>query len=259
MRRHLVGLLSICLLAACAAQQEELLPKRSVVASSTVQTKVEPPTVRPEWRPEPALEPIVLSLRGNGSYRVGAATYHVWRRIGAYVAEGRANWRNTRFDEHQTITGEKFENDALTAAHRFLPIPSYLRVTNLVNGEQAIVKVTDRGPFRSNEVVDLSRGAAKRLGFGNVDSRPVRIELVNQTGTRYALETNYVYGRDAALGIVERLRNLELGHLDVVVIPHQYENRFRVKIGMFASIDDANYVAKWLASNAEVRSSVLQE
>ena len=258
MSRCIVLLLSVSLLAACATQ-EELVPKRPVAATKPVQASVEPPTVQPEWRPEPALEPVVLSFRGNSTYRVGETKYHVWRRIDDYVAEGRATWRNSKFDAHTSITGKAFENEALTGAHRYLPIPSYLKVTNLANGEQAIVKVTDRGPFRSDDLIDLSRGAAMRLGFGNVGSRPVRIELVNQTGTQYALETNYVYGRDAALAIVKQLRQLELGHLDVVVIPHQYENRFRVKIGRFASIDDANYVATWLASNAQVRSSVLQE
>lgn len=251
-------LVGVVLLTGCAGQ-EELLPKRMPVVTPSSQPHFEAPSVRPEWRPEPALEPTVPSYRGNGPYRIGETRYLVWESVDDYIAEGRASWRDSRFDGRNTVTGRAFENDALTAAHRYLPIPSYLKITNLANGEQAIVMVTDRGPFRSDGIVDLSRGAALRLGFGNVTSRPVRIELVKVTGSKYALETNYVYGRDAALDIVERLRELELGHLDVIVIPHQYENRFRVKIGAFATIKDANYVSEWLASNVQLRSSILQE
>lgn len=218
-----------------------------------------PPTAEPVWYPEPVVRWANLNLRANGRYQVGDSSYTTWWHIDYYEAEGQASWRDERFDDRVTLSGVAFENDALTAAHRFLPIPSFLRVTNLANGEATIVRVTDRGPFRSNELLDVSMATAQRLGFGNVVTRPVRVELITEPSERFVLETNYVYGRDAAVSVVSRLVELNLGHLSTTIIPHQYENRYRVKIGDFASIVDANHVADWLSSNLQIGSSLIKE
>ena len=69
----------------------------------------------------------------------------------------------------------------------------------------------------------------------------------------------YVYGKDAAISVVSRLVELNLGHLNTTIIPHQYENRYRVKIGEFASIPDANHVADWLSTNLQIGSSLIKE
>ena len=217
------------------------------------------PTADPVWYPEPVVQWGNLNLRGNGRYQVGERSFSTWRQLDYYEAEGLASWRDERFDERLALSGVAFENDALTAAHRYLPIPSFLRVTNLANGEATIVRVTDRGPFRSNELLDVSHATAQRLGFGDVVTRPVRIELVTEPSERFVLETNYVYGRDAAMSLVSRLVELNLGHLSTTIIPHQYENRYRVKIGDFASIPDANHVANWLSTNLQIGSSLIKE
>ena len=229
------------------------------VPIESVAEEVPPPTADPVWFPEPVVQAEFLSMRGNGRYRVGQAVYHAWDRVEQYLAEGTASRRDELFDTHKTIGGEEFQNEALTAAHRHLPIPSYVRVTNLANNERTVVRVNDRGPFRSDDVIDLSRAAALRLGFGDAISRPVRIELVTEGGSQFILETNYVYGRDAAMSIMSRLTELNLGHLRTVIVPHQYKNRFRVKIEVFASVEDANYVANWLSTNLQLGSSLLKE
>ena len=211
------------------------------------------------WYPEPVVQWANLSVRGNGRYFVDERTYSTWRRVDAYIAEGEATWRDDRFDERIALNGLVFENDALTVAHRHLPIPSYVRITNLANGVSTVARVTDRGPFRSDELVDVSRATALRLGFGDVRSRPVRIELITEPSESYVLETNYVYGRDAAVAVVSHLVGLNLGHLHTTIIPHQYENRFRVRVGDFTSITDAKHVADWLATNKQIESSILRE
>jgi rare lipoprotein A len=85
-----------------------------------------------------------------------------------------------------TANGEAFEPMALTAAHKYLPLPSHVRVTNLENGRSIIVRVNDRGPFpsvnnpRSGErIIDLSMGAAKQLGFYSKGTAKVRVETVS--------------------------------------------------------------------------------
>ena len=253
MRRSLLVVLTCLATAGCAS----LNPPVDVV--EVVPVEEPPPTVDPVWYPEPVVQWGNLNLRANGRYQVGQRSYITWNQLDYYEATGQASWRDERFDERLALSGVKFENDALTAAHRYLPIPSFLRVTNLANGETTIVRVTDRGPFRSDELLDVSRATAERLGFGDVVTRPVRIELVTEPSDSYVLETNYVYGRDAAVSVVSRLVELNLGHLSTTIIPHQYENRYRVKISDFASVSDANHVADWLSTNLQIGSSLIKE
>ena len=253
MSKSLLAMIVCCAMVGCGS----LDPPVAVV--DVVPIKEPPPTAEPIWYPEPVVQWDGLNLRGNGRYQVGERSYSTWAQLDYYEAEGHAAWRDERFDQRVALSGVKFENDALTAAHRYLPIPSFLRVTNLTNGVATIVRVTDRGPFRSNELLDVSRATAQRLGFGDVISRPVRIELVTEPSDRFVLETNYVYGRDAAISLVSRLVELNLGHLSTTIIPHQYENRYRVKIGEFASVFDANHVADWLSTNLQIGSSLITE
>ena len=258
MKRLLCAACGVCAIGGCVPVSTPVEPV-AVVPVEIEQVIEPPPTAEPIWFPEPVVEEEFLSMRGNGRYRVGDMYFKPWRRVDRYEAVGMATWRDERFDERVALTGEPFDNEALTAAHRHLPIPSYVRVTNLANDVQTTVRITDRGPFRTAELIDLSRAAALRLGFGDVDARPVRVELISQPGPRLVLETNYMYGESAAQAVVEQLQALELGHIRTQVIPHQYENRFRVKIGSFASVEDANRIASWLSSQLQLESSLLKE
>lgn len=92
---------------------------------------------------------------------------------------GMASWYGRQFHGRKTASGETFDMNAMTAAHRSLPLNCYIRVTNKNNGKSVIVKVNDRGPFHGNRVVDLSYGAAKRLGITNAGVAKVSIERVD--------------------------------------------------------------------------------
>ncbi|TCB65996.1 septal ring lytic transglycosylase RlpA family protein [Acinetobacter sp. ANC 4178] len=91
---------------------------------------------------------------------------------------GVASWYGRQFHGRKTANGETFDMNALTAAHRSLPLNCYIRVTNKNNGKSVVVKVNDRGPFHGNRVVDLSYGAAKQLGITNAGTAKVSIERV---------------------------------------------------------------------------------
>jgi rare lipoprotein A len=82
-----------------------------------------------------------------------------------YSQTGTASWYGPQFHGQRTASGETFDQDALSAAHPTLPIPSLVQVTNLENGREVIVRVNDRGPFVGGRLIDLSRGAAQVLGF----------------------------------------------------------------------------------------------
>jgi rare lipoprotein A len=92
---------------------------------------------------------------------------------------GRASWYGEELQGQQTASGEDFDMNQLTCAHRSLPLGSMIRVTNLRNHKSVVVRVNDRGPMPQNRVVDLSYAAARFLGFSNRGTAPVRLDLVN--------------------------------------------------------------------------------
>jgi len=83
---------------------------------------------------------------------------------------------------HMTANGEVFDLNGLNAAHKYLPLPTFVRVTNLENNRRIIVRVNDRGPFVRNRIIDLSAGAAKKLGFYEKGTARVLVETVNLEG-----------------------------------------------------------------------------
>ncbi|MQW93308.1 septal ring lytic transglycosylase RlpA family protein [Acinetobacter wanghuae] len=95
-----------------------------------------------------------------------------------FTQSGTASWYGRQFHGRKTASGETFDMNGLTAAHRSLPLNCYIRVTNKNNGRSVVVKVNDRGPFHGNRVLDLSYGAAKQIGLTNAGTGNVSIERV---------------------------------------------------------------------------------
>jgi len=125
--------------------------------------------------PIPRIEP--RSARGNPpTYTVFGQTYRTWDSADGYYATGIASWYGRKFHGRSTSSGEPYDMLQLTAAHRSLPIPTYVRVTNLENGRTTLVRVNDRGPFHSDRIIDLSFAAAYKLGFANNGTARVRVE-----------------------------------------------------------------------------------
>jgi len=91
-------------------------------------------------------------------------------------ARGKASWYGKKFQHHKTYNGESFDMYKLTAAHRYLPLGSYVRVTNLRTKKSVVVRINDRGPHIKNRMIDLSYAAAKAIGMTGIDT--VRIEYV---------------------------------------------------------------------------------
>lgn len=98
--------------------------------------------------------------------------------IRKFTQTGVASWYGRQFHGRKTASGDTFDMNALTAAHRSLPLNCYIRVTNKDNGKSVVVKVNDRGPFHGNRVLDLSYGAAKKLGITNSGTAKVSIERI---------------------------------------------------------------------------------
>ena len=106
-----------------------------------------------------------------------------------YDEEGIASWYGDPFHGRQTANGEIYDMNDLTAAHKTLPMPVFVRVTNLDNGRALVLRVNDRGPFVSGRIIDVSRRAAQLLGFQQQGTTRVRVQVVDpDTGIEYAAQ-----------------------------------------------------------------------
>jgi rare lipoprotein A len=128
---------------------------------------------------------------GQGTYRVGPpyeinGVWYYPRVDYNYDKTGIASWYGPGFDERLTANGEIFDENALSAAHKTLPLPSVVEVTNLQNGRQLQLRVNDRGPFVGDRVLDVSRRAAQLLGFADRGTAPVRVTILKRQSIEVA-------------------------------------------------------------------------
>lgn len=165
------GAIAVCFLLANCASSEKFArnvdPKYGVTSS---------PRVVDMGQPVP---------KGGGTYRVGkpytiAGRSYTPETNEDYSAEGMASWYGDDFHGRLTANGEVFDMNALSAAHPTLPMPSYVRVTNLTNRKSVIVRVNDRGPYHSDRVIDLSHKTADLLGFRGNGVARVRVDYVGR-------------------------------------------------------------------------------
>lgn len=129
------------------------------------------------------IQPEEKSRYGNHSpYVVFGKTYYLVESKNDFEQSGTASWYGKKFHGHTTSNMEIFDMYKLTAAHRTLPLPSYVEVTNLDNNRKVIVRVNDRGPFKSKRIIDLSWAAAKALDYDTKGLANVHIRLVQAPG-----------------------------------------------------------------------------
>jgi rare lipoprotein A len=139
----------------------------------------------------PRAEP--LSASGNSPYVVFGKRYVPLTTTENYRQRGVASWYGRKFHGRRTSSGEKYDMYAMTAAHKTLPLPSFVKVRNLDNNREVIVRVNDRGPFLHNRLIDLSYAAAHRLGVIKTGTARVEVTAVGPgnrvTGTGVAIGT----------------------------------------------------------------------
>ena len=129
--------------------------------------------------------------RTQGSFKVGnpyevAGQWYYPKETYDYSETGIASWYGPGFAGKHTASGETYDDNELTAAHRTLQMPSLVRVTNLDNGKSVIVRVNDRGPYMRGRVMDVSTKAASLLGFKNIGTAKVRLDLLPQESLKIA-------------------------------------------------------------------------
>lgn len=195
---------------------------------------------------EPKHEP--FSRYGNpDSYAVSGQTYKVMTSASGYKTRGIASWYGTKFHSKRTSSGDDYDMYAMTAAHKTLPLPTYVRVKNLSNGRTAIVKVNDRGPFHNDRIIDLSYAAAIKLGLLPKGTAPVEIEALNfgKHVAHYYLQAG-AFDSPQLAGLLQT-KVAKLTPSPVVV--EEYNQRYIVKVGPFANKQMSDSLKGKLASN----------
>jgi len=167
-RRHirfvLLHLASLLLLSACSFNTRDSGPSQPMDFSHL-------PNAVPKYEKR--------TKAGNpDTYVVLGKRYYVMKSSRGYVERGIASWYGKKFHGHKTSNGEIYNMYAMTAAHKTLPIPTYVQVTNLNNGRQVIVRVNDRGPFHENRIIDLSYAAASKLGITGTGTGLVELRAI---------------------------------------------------------------------------------
>jgi rare lipoprotein A len=209
----------------------------------------------------PKAEP--RSRSGNpSSYTVLGRTYHVMSSGQGYKERGVASWYGTKFHGRRTSSGETYNMYAMTAAHKTLPLPTYVRVTNLKNGRDVIVKVNDRGPFHDNRIIDLSYAAATKLGITGTGTGLVEVQALDPTkGAPRPIRNNIAIKGDAIMFLqvgafvdrynAERLADRIRGAINykvrIQMAADYTQTLYRVQVGPIKTIDQADAASMRLA------------
>ncbi len=196
------------------------------------------------------------------SYTVLGKRYYVMPSSYQYKEKGIASWYGTKFHGKRTSSGTSYDMHGMTAAHKTLPLPTYVKVTNLNNKRQVILKVNDRGPFHENRIIDLSHTAAIKLGIKGTGTGWVEVEaihLIPQTSigsktlnkTLNKANTMTVY---LQLGVFSQLEYAQKfnNHINLLISPYKAhinkklknsQQKYYVRIGPLNNAEEVDLVA----------------
>ncbi|MCS3903162.1 rare lipoprotein A [Methylohalomonas lacus] len=179
------------------------------------------------------------------SYEVFGKRYHVMQDGSGYVERGIASWYGTKFHGRRTSSGESYDMYAMTAAHKSLPLPTYVEVINLQNRNSVVVKVNDRGPFHENRIIDMSYAAASKLGM--LDKGTALVEVRTIEPDRY--QNNEV--RHVSEGSGRNVRP------DTVKSIEEFDEFF-IQIGAFSDLSNAERLRARLGSIEDKYAKIYQ-
>ena len=197
------------------------------------------------------------------SYEVFGKRYYVMDSSDGFKQKGLASWYGTKFHGQRASSGETYNMYAMTAAHKTLPLPTYVEVKNLDNGRTAVVKVNDRGPFHDGRIIDLSYAAATKLGVVAAGTAPVEIRVIDEKGKpavgiddKYVDENGKLYVQIAAfnteqnaLKMIDDLRAKKFHSVRIHVDNNNGKLLYRVRIG---PVPTDNVAEKVLAQLKEI-------
>ncbi|HMV70616.1 MAG TPA: septal ring lytic transglycosylase RlpA family protein [Pseudomonadales bacterium] len=232
-RRTYAGVAALVVMLAGCASQPGTSPGAPVAGGSDRPLQDGTPEFRADIMtiPDAVPRPEPVTSAGNKSpYTVLGTTYRVAPARPGYRERGFASWYGTKFHGQYTSNGEPYDVYTMTAAHKTLPIPCYVRVKNVENGRSIVVRVNDRGPFHEGRVLDLSYAAAYRLGYANKGTALVELEVLDPMAPEWVAKRREMAG-DARL-----------------VASQAVARKTYLQAGAFRSMDGARSLQQTLAS-----------
>ena len=195
-----------------------------------------------------------LSSMGNPKrYTVLGQEYSVMQHyVGGYKQEGLASWYGMKFHGHATSNGEQYDVYQMTAAHKTLPLPSYVKVIRKDTQESVIVRVNDRGPFHEGRIIDLSYAAAVKLGIHQTGTAAVSIEVISAPvkGPEKWVQVTALSNEQAAKNLQLRLQTLQQWPVTITTdITKSNVRLYKVRIGPVPSGQETDGVIKVLKDN----------
>jgi len=178
------------------------------------------------------------------SYQVFGKTYYVLDSNQGFVERGIASWYGTKFHGNKTSNGETYDMYAMTAAHKSLPIPSYVEVKNLDNGKTIVVRVNDRGPFHQGRIIDLSYAAAAKLGTLKNGTSQVEIRTINPTNRPEKTIIHPTLSRPQTLTPAITLKTLT-------------KKSTYIQLGAFKTLQNANRLKQQLSDELAISSNII--
>ncbi len=193
--------------------------------------------------PMPRVEP--RSKYGNpASYVVFGKRYYTLPSSHGFNERGIASWYGKKFHGRRTSSGETYDMYAMTAAHKELPLPTYVEVTNLKNGKRIIVRVNDRGPFHDNRIIDLSYSAARKLDIVREGTGLVEVRALNPMNYR-TVNASDSSATQVAVADMEEIPGDE-NSVELIDIPITEPPQVFIQVGAFSNRENANQLKNQL-------------
>ena len=258
-----LSVVTLLVLTACSFSARDSAPTRHVNVANIPDAK-------------PKIEP--RSKGGNpSSYSVFGKTYYVMADGSNYVERGIASWYGTKFHGNKTSNGEIYDMYGMTAAHKSLPIPTYVQVTNLKNGKKVILRVNDRGPFHASRIIDLSYVAAKKLGITGTGTGFVEVRSINPrtwqqdkrqpskrtTVAADSFDSLYIqagaFSSQYNASKLKKQLNALFPNKTIQLAQNAQDQLFRVRVGPLSTVDEADRVAQIISDNGYPTPHVILE
>ena len=211
----------------------------------------------------PKKEP--LNKFSNRPYKVFGKTYYPMTSLKPYSATGYATWYGKKYHGNKTSIGEVYDMYKMTAAHKTLPLPCYVKVTNLKNDKTVIVRVNDRGPFVKDRIIDLSYAAANRLEIIEKGSELVKVELidldkkvkVSKISKQIYIQAGLFSDEKNANNLIDKIKKLgTVKNENIKKIKN--EDQFQVLIGPFKNLPYAKIKKDELSDNFFINGFIVK-
>ena len=211
----------------------------------------------------PKKEP--LNKFSNRPYKVFGKTYYPMTSLKPYTATGYATWYGKKYHGNKTSIGEVYDMYKMTAAHKTLPLPCYVKVTNLKNDKTVIVRVNDRGPFVKDRIIDLSYAAANRLEIIEKGSELVKVELidldekvkVSKINKQIYIQAGLFSDEKNANNLINKIKKLgTVTNENIKKIKN--EDQFQVLIGPFKNLPYAKIKKDELSDNFFINGFIVK-